>query len=522
MTDLLSETATFNAVSAFCVLIMSDEELDQILNEIKKRANASTPIDSSASAIQEEKIKPEPKQDPQLEERIESFKLKTAPEEEIKLIFEPEKADVEEAVNDFSHNAEKEKADMPMLDISNLSETADEYDEIDDIDEDKPKKSKKILITVISVIVIIALAAGIYFGFFYKKDTEDKPTKPGDTTAAEVVEKDLGPLNPLTGETGYNSAAVGKRPVAVVVENEYSTESVRPQWGLSDADIVLEGESEYSTRLLLFWADYTTVPEQVGPTRSARPPFIHFSELFDSIFIHAGLSHSKNDYVGADTVFKEDNVDHVNLLSYSEDGTYFGRNYDRTSTVEHTGYLNGSNLTKLIEEKGFTTDVGDSSFTALAFNKEAQPLSDSAATAAEFNWSDVYSTGKCPKTGHFTYNSEGGYYTTTDFDSDYGTADLQFENLIFLLDETEYIVKENYKSSGNSETYCDYKLSGGEGKVLSEGTFIDITWGVDNGKLWLKDSNGNTVSLNPGKSYIGYGSSNHGGSITINPDTTNQ
>lgn len=502
---------------------MSDEELDQILNEIKNRANAAAPIDPPKSHAREEKIAADPKQEVDIGE-ITAASAPEAAEIEVRLPREPERTEAEDAVSKFSLESvpkKFEEAESENFDIFQTTDAVNEYEEMDSHIDDKPKKRKTPIIITIVLIVIIALAAGIYFGFFHNKESEEQTTKPGEITTVDAMEN-TGPLNPLTGEAGYNSAAVDKRPVAVVVENEYSTESVRPQWGLADADIVLEGESEYSTRLLLFWADYTAVPEQVGPTRSARPPFIRFSELFDSIFIHAGLSHSKNSYVGADTVFEDDNVDHINLLSYTEDGTYFGRDYNRTSTVEHTGFLNGINLSALIEENGFTTAVDESSFTALTFNKEAQPLSDATATAAEFNWSDVYSTGKCPKTGHFTYNSENGYYTTTDFDSDYGTADLQFENLIFLLDETEYIVKENYKGSGNSEVYCNYNLSGGEGKVLSEGTVIDITWGVENGRLRMKDSSGNDVALNPGKSYIGYGSSNHGGAITINPvsDTT--
>ena len=32
----------------------------------------------------------------------------------------------------------------------------------------------------------------------------------------------------------------------------------------------------------------------------------------------------------------------------------------------------------------------------------------------------------------------------------------------------------------------------------------------------MKDSNGESVKLNPGKSYIGYGSSNKGGKVTLN------
>ena len=86
------------------------------------------------------------------------------------------------------------------------------------------------------------------------------------------------------------------------------------------------------------------------------------------------------------------------------------------------------------------------------------------------------------------------------------------------MDNTQYVVKANYKGSGKGETYCNYSLSGGKGMVLSEGTYVDVVWGVTNGKLWMKNSATQAdVVLNPGKTYIGYGSSNNGGIITLNP-----
>ena len=80
--------------------------------------------------------------------------------------------------------------------------------------------------------------------------------------------------NPLTGIEGYNEAAVGKRPIALVVEND---PKARPQWGIDDPekspDIILEGEMEGGeTRTLWFYADMNSLPSQVGPLRSARPP----------------------------------------------------------------------------------------------------------------------------------------------------------------------------------------------------------------------------------------------------------
>lgn len=373
------------------------------------------------------------------------------------------------------------------------------------VDNNKPKKNSKSIIIAIIIVLVIAIAAvGAYFALSNNKDGN----VPASNQTVDVDKNTA--VNPLTGESGFNKSALGRQPVAVVVENEYSTAAVRPQWGLNDADIVLEGESEYSTRLLLFWADYTDVPDMVGPARSARPPFIKFSQLFDSIFIHAGLSKSKGTYVGADSIFKTENVDHINLLELSEDGTYFGRNNERNTSVEHTGYLNGSNLPKLLEENNIDTALNSSNFSALNFSDKPAAVGDITAASCAFSWST-----QCPKTAKFSYDTSSHKYVTNDFDSEYGKSNAKFENLIFLFDQTQYIVKEDYKN-GASETYCDYKLAGGTGTILSEGTAVEITWGVTDGKLWLHTADGKDVTLNAGKSYIGYGSANNGGTLELN------
>ena len=409
-------------------------------------------------------------------------------------------------------NAEAESSQQDDKDNIYFSEMAEQ------VDDKKPKKKgKTIAIVLVVLALVVAIAVGVYF-YFFNGNKQDEATTVTKAQATEAVSETspLGPQNPLTGEAGYDESALTQRPVAVVVENEYSTSSVRPQWGLADADIVLEGESEFSTRMLLFWADYNKVPEQVGPARSARPPFIRFSQLFNAVFIHAGLSHSKDNYVGADEVFKNENVDHINLLSFSESSSYFHRDKSRTSTIEHTGCLMGAHTAEMLQKSKINLKLNESKFTKLQFNDEAKALSSNTANEVSFKWSKGY----CPKLGKYTYDAEKHKYTTTDFDSKYGTSGVEWENLIFLLDETEYIVKHNYKHAGNSETYCNYKLSGGKGIVCSEGTCVEITWGVKDGKLWMKDAQGNEVKLNPGKSYIGYGSSNHGGYYEVSGAAT--
>lgn len=373
----------------------------------------------------------------------------------------------------------------------------------DDYDEDEPddKKKKIIIIAVIAVLAVALIVGGIFI-FAKNKDKEPETTTTPTTSTTAPTQAPVKVLNPLTGEDAYNASAVGKRPVACVVEN---AAAARPQWGIADnsnpPDIILEGEVEGGeTRMLWFYADYTALPSQIGPVRSARPPFIRFSELFDSIFIHWGQSSSKDNYVGADTVFQTDNVDHINQMSYSDKVGLFGRDSSRGVSSEHTGVLYGDKLEAAIENSGFRTEADESSFTKFSFNEEDKPVGTESCTAFGLTFSSN------TKTRDWTYNAEDKMYHSSDY-----KTDVARKNLLVLYDTTQYVNKSNYGGSGRTEVYCNYELDGGSGKLVSLGTITEITWSVENGVLVIKDANGKDVSLNPGTTWIGYGSSNHGG-----------
>lgn len=300
--------------------------------------------------------------------------------------------------------------------------------------------------------------------------------------APEPEEPEPEPANALTGETaaeGYDEAAGERRVAAFVVEN---APDARPQWGLDDEnyspDIVLQGEVEGGiTRTLWMYADYEKLPEIIGPTRSARPPFIKFSELFDSIFIHWGMSHSKGDYVGASTVFKKDKVDHINQMTLDDQEGMYGRDTTRAVNVEHRGIINGSKVPATIANEGIRTEPNE--YTKLCFNNVAEPVSETAATQVGVTYSSRAFEGT-----YWKYDEADGMYHSSDFDNDFAR-----ENLLVLYDDTEYITKEGYQGPGSagSVTYCDYKLAGGKGQLFSKGTVKDIEWEVVDGKLILKD-----------------------------------
>lgn len=338
----------------------------------------------------------------------------------------------------------------------------------------------------VSLILVMILALTL-FGCSAKGEPETTTQNTTTTTAPKPV------VNPLTGEEGYSKNAVGKRPVAIVVEN---LKPARPQWGITSPDIIVEGEVEGGiSRMLWLYADMNSVPEKVGPIRSARPSYIKFSELFDSVYIHWGGSHSKASYTGGYETIKQDKVDDLDGMN---GGELFGRDNTRSTSSEHRGILNGKKISAAIDKKGYRTELDESKFSTLNFNSEISDMGTESAQKIDFKFSSRTDTRK------FTYK-EDNLYHSTDWEED-----VAFENVVILMDDTTYITTP-YKSS--TTTYLNYTLKSGTGYVASNGTKINIKWAVKDGKLELTDESGKAVSLNPGKSYIGLGSSNHEGSV---------
>lgn len=319
-------------------------------------------------------------------------------------------------------------------------------------------------------------------------------------------------VNSLTGELGKKSEVLDKRIVGIVVENH---PEARPQWGINDEnyspDVILQAEVEGGiTRTLWLYADYTKVPEKIGPMRSARPPFVRFASLFNAIFIHWGMSESGGSYTGADHYFNNGTVDHIDAMIYGQNNGIFGRAEGTGRSLEHTGILIGNKLPELLDSKDFSKDLDKDKTTALAFNRKAKKLSDAKASSVDVSFS---SNGR--DTLSWNYNKEDKLYHTSHFETDVTRT-----NLLILQDNTNYITKNNYV------TYCDYALKEGSGKLISNGTVIDIKWANVDGKLKLTktvkkddEEKEEEIKLNPGKTWIGWISANNGGNVSVTADS---
>ena len=157
--------------------------------------------------------------------------------------------------------------------------------------------------------------------------------------------------NPLTGELGFNAAAVGKRPVAVMVNNVRAS---LPQYGIAAADVIYELPVEAGiTRMMAVYADYTAVPD-VCSVRSCRYYYPLLCLGMDAVYCHWGMDQT----IAKETLLRT-GIDRFDGGNYS--GTLYFRDESRRKTyaVEHTGYLKGSALPDMLAKKGIRTELDD-------------------------------------------------------------------------------------------------------------------------------------------------------------------
>ena len=327
------------------------------------------------------------------------------------------------------------------------------------------------------------------------------PTAKAESSAAEsTAEPTEAPstepanVNLLTGLPTLTDGAIGKRPVAVMVNN---VDAALPQYGISAADLIFELPVEYDlTRLMAVYGDYTQIPE-VCSIRSCRYYYPILAVGFDAIYVNWGM----NESVARPTVNSMD-IDQYDGDEYGL-GDCFGRDkarYESGYAWEHTGVFHGPNFPSVLEKDKVRTDLKEDK-TGTAFNfvemdKNAAPNGEDAQKV-RVDFGANYSV--------FTYDEENHEYLKNFKDSPHmdgiSKEQLKFENVIVL--ETEI------KPYPGDEVIKYVDWEGGEnakGYYISEGKMVPITWSKAGMYDPLKffDANGNELQLNRGKSYIAF------------------
>lgn len=295
--------------------------------------------------------------------------------------------------------------------------------------------------------------------------------------------------NPLTGLSGYNENAVGKRPVAIMVNN---IKDSLPQYGIEQADVIYEIPVEGGiTRLMAVYADYTNVPD-VCSIRSCRYYYPIISYGMDAIYCHWG-----RDTTIADETLKRLKIDNLDGAG-GANGTLFFRDEERAKTFlsEHTGYLKGEALAEVIESFGYRTNLLEKNSSPMfKFNPEDKPVAPQGVVCMSANLpfsASYYST--------FEYDSANKTYKkyhsgNAHIDSATGNQ-IEFTNVFALY--------TNISLRGVG-ALVDVELNGGDGYYISNGAAQQIKWYKDgeDEPIRITDLNGVEINVNAGKSFIG-------------------
>jgi len=310
-----------------------------------------------------------------------------------------------------------------------------------------------------------------------------------ENAADEIIldqSQELAGVNPLTGESGYNVYAAGKRPVAVMVNN---LKAALPQYGIDQADIIYELPVEGGiTRLMAVYADYTSVPD-ICSVRSCRYYYPIICLGMDAIYCHWGSDKT----IALDTLNRT-GIDH---LDGEYEGGLFYRDADRAASYasEHTGYLCGAELAGKIAEKGFRTDIAPD-YAGAYFNfapegENASPA-ECAANSVTVNFSDEYFST-------FNYDVSTGQYMKLHS----GTPHVDGRSGVQLGFENVFVLQTNVYSYDGYLMSVD--LNGGTGYYISNGGAQAITWSKpsENAPITMYALDGTELLVNVGESYIG-------------------
>ena len=158
--------------------------------------------------------------------------------------------------------------------------------------------------------------------------------------------------NLLTGIPDLTEGAIGKRPVAVMINN---VKAALPQYGIAQADVIFELPVEGNlTRLMALYADYTQLPD-ICAIRSCRYYYPAISKGFDAFYVHWGIDQTVKDYVAGLNIDKYDGL--------TNDGKLFARDTARRNagySLEHTGYFKGTKFAEVVESQKKRTDLLES------------------------------------------------------------------------------------------------------------------------------------------------------------------
>lgn len=352
------------------------------------------------------------------------------------------------------------------------------------------KQKRIIIITFIVCAGIFVLASAAVY-VYNQKSMDQAESTPVAATATPVVTPEptadphAGKVQSSINGTWVSEKTENTRPFAIMINNiEYA---FKHQMGTSKADIIYEALAEGGiTRMLAIYQDVSNV-KRIGSVRSARHYYVQFATEWDAIYCHFG--HTKY------AVAKMEKLNTENLSGLSAIGpVVYSR--DRSIAAPHNVFTNGKKMRKGAKKMGYSLKKqnGKAAEHFAFYEEDTEPEGGKAAKNIKLPFSN-YST--CV----MKYNAKKKTYMKYEYGQKhmdtYYKKQLSFKNVI-----VQFVKESNIDHNG----YQTMKLGNNEGKgyYFSDGKKVKITWKrkESSNTMVYKDLSGNTLTINPGKTYI--------------------
>lgn len=356
---------------------------------------------------------------------------------------------------------------------------------------------QKRLIIIVFVVAVLSFA-GVFVWIMMRDGDNDGTQK--NTPVQQAQEEPVATATPEPTPTQDPHAGMvrsemtgqwikkknkNNRYVAVMINNiEYA---FRNQKGTSKAGVIYEALAEGGITRMLALFDNIKDVKQIGSVRSARHYYAQFAYEWDAIFCHFG--HTKY------AVSKMEQLGTDNLSGLSGIGPVV---YARTSALRapHNVYTNGKKILKGAKKLGYKTKTKKRDMAEhFAFYEEDTNLKKGKKAKQITLPFSYYSTAK------LKYNKKKKVYLKYEYgqkhmDTHY-KKQLAFKNVIVQFVQESNIDRNGYQTMNLGNTT-------GKGYYLTNGKRIAITWKRNEKKniMVYKTTDGKTLTVNPGKTYI--------------------
>jgi len=368
---------------------------------------------------------------------------------------------------------------------------------------------KRICILVFILLAILIGSMVAIISFFSRAVKKDEVVETNKVKEVEEVKKkpwdnmsDDETISKLSGLPVSKDEAE-KRPVAIVYDNSYEA---FPQMGLKNAEIVYEVPAEGElVRLIGIFQDINL--DKIGPVRSARSYMLDYAFDNDAIFVHYGNIDDTEESI------KNLNSPSINGMSKFKEEVFkvdTKRNTEDASTNVHNQFTFGSGIMSAWLEKGYTKiretanqvylfKFGASDETKFDTICNNVKVKYSYYQLSEFRYDEKTTNYKRYQTVSYNEMQQVDGMGTDDTSDDKG---LEYKNIIIQYVDMHDLLVDGVADKDGKQMIDT--LSSGDAVYITNGTSTPITWEKKDHyePTKYKDSSGNEIELNRGKTWI--------------------